>query len=101
MPESQSTARRKGISPHPFIPENTPPPLAQENTPSDPPTSAPSLPPPLKPSHKNEPVVVVTARLPQSIHRAIKIRSAYGWGTIQDLFTQALQEWLERHPLSD
>jgi hypothetical protein len=55
----------------------------------------------LKPSHKNEPVVVVTARLPQSIHRAIKIRSAYGWGTIQDLFTQALQEWLERHPLTD
>jgi hypothetical protein len=43
----------------------------------------------------------VTARLPQSIHRAIKIRSAYGWGTIQDLFTQALEEWLERHPLND
>jgi hypothetical protein len=101
MPESQSTERRRGISSHPFTPENTATPFTPQDTPPDPPTPAPSLSPPLKPSHKNEPVVVVTARLPQSIHRAIKIRSAYGWGTIQDLFTQALQEWLERHPLND
>jgi len=47
----------------------------------------------------NEPLVLLSTRVPQSIHRGLKLRSALGWGSIQELVTQAVSEYLSAHPL--
>jgi len=93
MTDSEAAKRRRGITAHPFMTT----PVAPAMVPSVP-DSLPDL-SPNQATQTNEPLVLLSARVPQSIHRGLKLRSALGWGSIQELVIQAVSEYLSAHPL--